>query len=140
MNYLLDTCVISEVVRKQPHAGVLRWLDEQIEQNLFLSVLTIGELNKGITRLPDGKRKDDLRTWLENDLSERFAGRIVPFDLAAAIVWGRMLGETEQRGETLPALDALIAATALANGFTVVTRNVRDLERCRVRVFNPWGE
>lgn len=140
MKYLLDTCLISEVVKKQPHSGVLRWLDRQDEQNLFLSVLTIGELNKGISRLAAGSRRDDLQAWVENDLAQRFLGRVLPFDLAAAIAWGRLLGEAEQRGESLPVMDALIAATAMVHGFTVVTRNLRDMERCRVRVLNPWAE
>jgi len=136
VKYLLDTCLISELVKKKPHPAVLRWLDEQDEQRLFISVL--GELNKGVAKLAAGGRKQALLSWVEHDLVERFEGRIVGLDLEAAILWGRMQGEAEKAGEKLPVMDSLIAATAMRNGFTVVTRNVRDLQRCGVPVFNPW--
>lgn len=140
MKFLLDTCLISELVKKSSHAGVIRWLDEQDEHKLFLSVLTLGELQKGISKLSDGDRKADLQAWVEHDLVERFHGRIVGLDLETAMVWGKLQGEAEQTGDKLPVMDSLIAASAIANGFIVVTRNVRDMERCRVRVFSPWAE
>jgi predicted nucleic acid-binding protein len=139
VKYLLDTCLISELVKKAPNPAVISWLDEQDEQNLFLSVLTIGELQKGICKLPDGTRKDELQAWVEHDLTLRFTGRIVDIDMEAVLIWGRMQGESEQKGESLPVMDSLIGATAKAHGLAVVTRNVRDLERCQVRVCNPWG-
>lgn len=138
MKYLLDTCLISELVKKEPSAAVLRWLEEQDEQRLFISVLVLGELNKGVAKLAAGSRKEALLSWLEHDLAERFEGRIVSLDLETAILWGRMQGEAEKAGEKLPVMDSLIAATALRNGFTVVTRNVRDLQRCGAPVCNPW--
>jgi predicted nucleic acid-binding protein len=139
VKYLLDTCLISELVKRAPNSDVVSWLDEQDEQNLFLSVLTIGELQKGICKLPDGTRKDELQAWVEHDLTLRFTGRIVDIDMEAVLIWGRMQGESEQKGESLPVMDSLIGATAKAHGLAVVTRNVRDLERCQVRVCNPWG-
>ncbi len=138
MNYLLDTCLISELVKKEPHPAVLRWLDEQDEQRLFISVLVLGELNKGVAKLAAGSRKEALLSWVEHDLAERFEGRIVGLDLETAILWGRMQGEAETAGEKLPVMDSLIAATAMRNGCTVVTRNVRDMQRCGAPVFNPW--
>lgn len=138
MKYLLDTCLISELVKKEPSAAVLRWLDEQDEQRLFISVLVLGELNKGVAKLAAGDRKQALLSWVEHDLAERFEGRIVGLDLETAILWGRMQGEAEKAGEKLPVMDSLIAATAMRNGFTVVTRNVRDLQRCGAPLFNPW--
>lgn len=138
MKYLLDTCLISELVKKEPHPDVLHWLDEQDEQRLFISVLVLGELNKGVAKLAAGDRKQALLSWVEHDLVERFEGRIVGLDLETAILWGRMQGEAEKAGEKLPVMDSLIAATAMRNGFTVVTRNVRDLQRCGAPVFNPW--
>lgn len=138
MKYLLDTCLISELVKKEPHPAVLRWLDEQDEQRLFISVLVLGELNKGVAKLAAGDRKQALLSWVEHDLAERFEGRIVGLDLETAILWGRMQGEAEKAGEKLPVMDSLIAATAMRNGFTVVTRNVRDLQRCGAPLFNPW--
>lgn len=138
MKYLLDTCLISELVKKEPSAAVLRWLDEQDEQRLFISVLVLGELNKGVAKLAAGDRKQALLSWVEHDLAERFEGRIVGLDLETAILWGRMQGEAEKAGEKLPVMDSLIAATAMRNGFTVVTRNVRDMQRCGAPVLNPW--
>ncbi|NTV50273.1 MAG: type II toxin-antitoxin system VapC family toxin [Geobacteraceae bacterium] len=139
MKYLLDTCLISELVKKEPNPAVVSWLDEQDEQKLFLSVLNLGELQKGISKLPDGTRKSELQAWVELDLVERFTGRILEIDLDTSLCWGRLQGEAEQAGEKLPVMDSLIAATAAAHGLIVVTRNVRDIERCRVRVCNPWG-
>lgn len=139
MKYLLDTCLISELVKKEPNPAVVSWLDEQDEQKLFLSVLNFGELQKGISKLPDGTRKNELQAWVVLDLVERFTGRILEIDLETALCWGRLQGEAEQAGEKLPVMDSLIAATAVAHGLIVVTRNVRDIERCKVRVCNPWG-
>ena len=139
MKYLLDTCLISELVKKEPNSAVVNWLDEQDEQKLFLSVLNLGELQKGISKLPDSTKKDELQAWVTLDLLERFTGRILEIDLETALCWGRLQGEAEQAGEKLPVMDSLIAATAAAHGLVVVTRNVRDIERCGVRVCNPWG-
>lgn len=138
MKYLLDTCLISELVKKVPNSAVVGWLDTQDEQSFFLSVLTIGELQKGISKLSDGTRKDELQAWVEHDLTLRFMGRIIDIDLETVLIWGRLQGEVEQKGVTLPVMDSLIAATAKAHGLVVVTRNVKDIERCQVRVCNPW--
>jgi predicted nucleic acid-binding protein len=138
VKFLLDTCLISELVKKKPNAAVLKWLDQRDEQSLFLSVLTLGELQKGISRLSIGVRKDDLQAWIEHDLIERFEGRILDLDLETALIWGKLQGEAELKGGKLPVMDSLIAATAIAHGLLVVTRNVKDIERCRARVFNPW--
>jgi predicted nucleic acid-binding protein len=140
VKYLLDTCVISELVKKEPNAAVLKWLDERDEQTLYLSVLTPGELQKGVSRLPSGVRKDDLQGWIEHDLSERFGKRILELDLETSLAWGKLQGEAELKGEKLPVMDSLIAATAIVHGMVVVTRNVKDMERCQTRVFNPWTE
>lgn len=139
MKYLLDTCLISEMVKKEPNPAVVRWLDEQDEHALFLSVLNLGELQKGISKLPDGTKKDELQAWVALDLVERFTGRILDVDLETSLCWGRLQGEAKQTGLKLPVMDSLIAATAAAHGLSVVTRNVKDIERCGVRVCNPWG-
>ena len=138
MKYLLDTCLISEVIKREPNPAVIDWLDAQDEQTLFLSVLNLGELQKGISRLPDGPRKEELQAWVTLDLLERFTGRIIDVDLDTALCWGKLQGNAERAGEKLPVMDALIAATASAHGLTVVTRNIKDMERCGVRVCNPW--
>jgi predicted nucleic acid-binding protein len=139
VKYLLDTCLISELVKKEPNSAVVSWLDGQDEQKFFLSVLTLGELQKGISKLPDGTKKDELQAWVALDLVERFTGRILDVDLETSLCWGRLQGEAEQTGVKLPVMDSLIAATAAAHGLIVVTRNVKDIERCGVRVFNPWA-
>ena len=138
MKYLLDTCLISELVKKEPNSAVVNWLDEQDEQTLFLSVLNLGELQKGISKLSDGARKDVLQSWVVLDLIERFTGRILDIDMETALCWGRIQGEAEQAGVKLPVMDSLIAATAAAHGLMIVTRNVRDMEKCGVKVCNPW--
>ncbi|ABQ24923.1 type II toxin-antitoxin system VapC family toxin [Geotalea uraniireducens] len=140
MKFLLDTCLISELVKKEPNAAVVNWLDEQDEQGLFLSVLTLGELQKGISKLSGSTRKDELQAWVEHDLAERFAGRILDLDLETALAWGTLQGDAERKGEKLPVMDSLIAATATAHGLIVVTRNVKDIERCRAKVYSPWGD
>ena len=139
MKYLLYTCLVSELVKREPNQKVAAWIDERDEQGLFLSVLTMGELQKGISKLADGDRKVKLQSWLEYELVERFEGRILGVDLDTALAWGRLQGEAEQKGVTLPVMDSLIAATATAHGLSVVTRKVKDLERCSAKVFNPWG-
>lgn len=118
--------------------AVVEWLDQCDEQTLFLSVLTLGELQKGISKLPAGRKKDELQAWAEFDLTARFEGRILDLDRETAFAWGRLIGESERQGVKLPVMDSLIAATATVHGLVVVTRNVQDLERCRARVFNPW--
>lgn len=138
MKYLLDTCFVSELVKKEPNLRVVAWLDEQDEQALFLSVLTLGELHKGISKLPSSTKKAVLQSWVEHELIDRFNGRILGIDLETARVWGKLQGEAEQVGERLPVIDSLIAVTAKVHGLTVVTRNVGDLERCKARVCNPW--
>lgn len=139
MTFLLDTCVISELVKPRPDENVVRWVDSVDERKLFLSVLTVGELEKGITKLQESPRKASLQEWLEHDLAERFSGRILPVDAAVAIAWGRIQGEAERTGTKLPVIDSLLAATAEIHRLALATRNIADFDRCGVTVFNPWG-
>lgn len=138
MRYLLDTSLISETRKPRPEPRVLRWLGERDEDALFLSVVTFGELHGGIARLEDGKRRDSLQNWVDRDLAARFQGRILPVDLEVAAEWGRICGRARARGEPLPAVDALLAATAIVHHLTVVTRDIRDMERCGASVLDPW--
>ncbi|HEY6873004.1 MAG TPA: type II toxin-antitoxin system VapC family toxin [Geobacteraceae bacterium] len=138
MTFLLDTCVISELVKPRPDRKVVRWVDSVDERKLFLSVLTLGELEKGISKLPESSRKSDLREWLEHDLAERFAKRILSVDAAVAVAWGKIQGEAERAGTKLPVIDSLLAATAEIHSLTLATRNVADFDRCGATVFNPW--
>lgn len=140
MTYLLDTCVISEFTRRQPNEQVVRWLSETDEDTLYLSVLSIGEIQHGIERLEDSPRKEELHDWLENDLILRFGKRILPLDVRTLLVWGELIGRLERQGRKIPAFDGLIAATALAHELVVVTRNTADFAPAGVRLFNPWEE
>lgn len=139
MKYLLDTSAVSELVRPKPEAKVVRWIDEREEGSLFLSVLIFGELHKGIALLPDGPRKNKLRNWVDEDLMLRFDGRILEVNLEVAAEWGRLQAHAAGRGEPVPVVDSLIAATAVVHHLTVVTRNVKDFARCGVSVHDPWA-
>ena len=138
MKYLLDTCLISELLKKNPSSNVLHWLDSQDENSLYLSVLTVGELQKGIAKLSEDKRKSELQGWVNNSLCSRFEGRILPIDVEVASAWGSLLGDSEKHGKKLPVMDSLIASTAEVHNLTVVTRNIRDMQKCQAKVFNPW--
>jgi len=136
--YLLDTNIPSELIRPRPEPLVSTWLERQNDLHLYLSVVTIGELRKGLTLLPSGKKRALLEGWLESRLLPWFEGRILPISLAIANRWGAMDGEEQLRGNPLNTADGLIAATALEHDLTVVTRNVKDFARLGVSILNPW--
>ena len=138
MKYLLDTCVISEVIKKEPNKNVISWLQAQDEANLFLSLLTFGEIQKGIQKDPDQNRKKRLTIWIEEDLKKRFENRIIPIDLKVVTNWGSLQGLAELAGKTMPTLDGLIAVSALTYHCTVATRNTSDMEQSTAELFNPW--
>jgi predicted nucleic acid-binding protein len=138
MNYLLDTCVLSEFTRRKPAAKVVAWMDSIAEEKLFLSVITIGEIQHGIERLPETHRKTQLLAWLNNDLTQRFAGRILPLDTPTMFLWGSLVARMEQTGQPVGVMDSLITATALQNKLVIVTRNTADFLPCGVQVTNPW--
>lgn len=138
MKFLLDTCVISEALRPRPSVKVIQWIEKEEESNFHISVLTIGELHKGIEKMVDSRRKEELHNWVENDLNERFRNRILNIDVHVAIQWGKIQGIAEKSGKTMPAIDSLIAATALTHHLTVVTRNTADMEASGVALLNPW--
>lgn len=138
MSFLLDTCVLSELTRKRPDRRVARWVGSQDEEALHLSVMSLGELHKGIGKLDDRERARLLSDWVDREVLARFGRRLLPIDSAVAAAWGRQVGESERTGTPLPVIDSLITATAHVHGLTVVTRNVSDFERCGARVLNPW--
>jgi len=139
VRYLLDTCVISEVTKKRPSAKVLTWLDAQEELTLFLSVITLGELQKGVSKLPVSRKRGRLQQWIEQDLTRRFTGRILAVDLEVTMRWGAITATAEQQGRSVPVLDGLLAATALVAGLTLVTRNTPHMQATGVQLFDPWS-
>ena len=137
--YLLDTCLVSELIRAKPNKNVMNWIESLEEEMFYLSVLTLGEIQKGISKLSDRKRRSIFFEWLENDLIARFEGRILPITVDVAVKWGEISVEAEKRGFKLPVVDTLIAATAIVSNFMVVTRNIDDLQKAGAKVINPWG-
>jgi predicted nucleic acid-binding protein len=135
MSYLVDTNVISELRRHEPDPNVVEWFEQRPSTALTLSVLTLGEIRKGIELVTDSKRKLRLLDWLEVELPKFFAGRILPVDLAVADRWGRLQADARR---PLPAVDSLMAATALHHGLRMVTRNARDFAFPGLAVINPW--
>ena len=139
MTYLLDTCVISELVAKQPNQQVSDWLDAQAPDILYLSVITIGEIAKGISKLTASKRKESLTIWLNETLPHCFENRILSIDASTMVLWGNLVGQLELRGRPLPFIDSLIAALALQNSLSLVTRNENDFVDTGVVIVNPWS-
>ena len=135
MSYLLDTNVLSELVRAKPDQTVQAWFDQVPDDSLYISVLTIGEIRKGVELIADSSRKEKLRVWLEHTLPDWFEERVLPIDEAVAEQWGRMMAEA---GRPVPAIDSLLAATALHHDLRVVTRNTQDFEFPGLEVINPW--
>ena len=139
MTWLLDTCVLSEYIKKVPAPRVIGWLDEQDETSLFISVISLGEIEKGIIKLQAGDpvRARKLWLWL-GKLEQRFSGRILPLDATALSAWARLAAQAELTGKTLPVMDGLLMATAQCHGLSVVTRNIQDFETFPF-LFNPWA-
>lgn len=136
--FLLDTNVISEPKRTRPNTGVMAWLDDQLLSDLHLSVVTVGELRRGIIRLEPGRRRDDLDFWL-SQLILRFHDRILPIGLEVTERWATLAEDQRAAGRIADMSDELIAATAHVHGLTVVTRNVRHFEHSGCRVLSPWS-
>lgn len=137
MAYLLDTCALSEFTKPKPSTSVDAWFARIPDGADFVSVLTLGELEKGITKLVSSRRRAALERWF-GDLRDRFRGRILPVDEPVALEWGRITARAELAGNPLPSIDALIAATAIVHGLAVVTRNTSDIARTGAPIIDPW--
>lgn len=135
MSYLVDTNVLSELRRKKPNANVVAWLQQRPANSLFLSVLTLGEIRKGVDGVAAAAKRLQLQDWLEVDLPAFFTGRILPIDATVATRWGQLLASTPR---PLPAIDSLLAATALVHNLILVTRNESDFADLPLQVINPW--
>lgn len=134
MTYLLDTNVVCEPIKAKPNLNVKEWFDSVQDTHLFLSVLTLGEVRKGVVKMEDSKRKYHLLSWLERDLGMFFGERLLPIDNEVADRWGYIAAKYGN----LPTIDGLLAATALVHDLVVVTRNVKDFQITGLRIINPW--
>jgi toxin FitB len=138
LNYLLDTCVVSEMVKPSPEEKVIGWLKNTPDERLFLSVITIGEIRRGVSRLPVSKKKSLLTNWL-NTLLKDYQNRIFSIDLMVAENWGTLQGMAEKKGSLMSSLDSLIAAVAYTNNLVLVTRNESDFAASGLEIVNPWA-
>ena len=136
--YLLDTCVLSEFVKPKPERKVLDWLNSVDPESVFLSAVTIGEIQFGISNRPPSNRRTELEVWLNEALPRQFGGRVLALDAATFVTWGKMTAEQKRKGETQSVMDSLIAAVALGQKMVLVTRNVGDFKVTGLSVFNPW--
>jgi hypothetical protein len=139
MKYILDTCVISELIKKNPNENLTNWIESIPEKDLFISVITIGEIQKGISKLSDSLKRTKLENWLYQDLRIRFHNRIFNIDEDISIEWGKLSGSSEKNGRKLAVIDTLLAATSKVNHCVLVTRNVVDFENLNCKIFNPWN-
>ena len=137
--FLLDTNVISELLKPEPDTNVVRWIEETDESILFLSAITIGEIRNAIERLAPGRRRGRLESWLKIDLRARFRNRILPVDESVAERWGALSAITAANGKPVPVIDGLLAATAVHHDLMLVTRNVQDVAGTAVPTLNPWS-
>jgi len=138
--FLLDTNVLSELVKPLPNLKVLAWLEKADEDRLFLSAVSIAEIKRGISLKDKGRKQNSLTAWLENDLLPRFDKRIIPIDESISLVWGDLMGISRRQGRHLSTLDGFIAATAKIYHLTLVTRNTKDFDFLDLNLFNPWNE
>lgn len=136
---LLDTNVISEPWKPVPHAAVIAWLDAQAIETLFLSAITIAELRFGIAAMPSGKRQTILRERLEGEVLPHFSGRILSFNLATSQFYSELMARARVSGKAIGTADGYIAATALANGLAIATRDTSPFDAAALKVINPWS-
>ena len=139
MRYLLDTNVLSEAARPAPDASVLDWLEKRPALELAISVLTLGEIAKGVHLLSEGAKRERLAAWLSTELSAQFTGRLLPVDERVALAWGHLVADGRRTGRELPVIDGLLLATAMVHQLVFVTRNERDCAGRGVSILNPWG-
>ena len=138
MTYLLDTCVLSEFMKREPNPKILTFMDSIEEKETYLSAISIGEIRKGIALLGRTKRAAFLRNWLM-ELQRRYQGRIKAFNVTVAEQWGDRVAAAQKKGKARPVLDSLIAATAAVDGMILVTRNVADMEHMGITLLNPFA-
>lgn len=139
MNYLFDTCLVSELIKSTPNPTVVNWVRQLPAGTDYISTFTLGELYKGVAKMPESRRRNEINVWIDTFILAHFAGRIVPFDMQMAQLWGEMVGQLVAQGKRPSLIDSLIAAQALQRDFTLVTRNVADFAHTGATLFNPWA-
>jgi len=137
---LLDTNVLSEVTKPRPEALVLEWLDGLDEDRAFISVVSIAEIRRGVTLMDNGRKRDALAEWLAEDLPRRFESRVIGVDEPVALAWGDLMGFAKRSGRGMSSMDGLIAATAIAHGLTLATRNIKDFDGFGITLLDPWTQ
>ncbi len=137
MKFLLDTNVISEMIKANPSQEVINWISNIPIEDLYISALTLGEINMGIEKLYEGRKKNELIAWFDQ-VQQSFQDQTYPVDGDVALKWGKLAAETVKSGETIPTIDGLIAATAYVHGAILVTRNIKDFQSAPIQVLNPW--
>ncbi len=140
MSWLLDTNVICEPTRRAPAARVVEWLQSVPTSDCYTSIITMGEIRRGILRLPAGARRRKLEKWMNEEFRPAFEGRIIFLGDEEISAWAELLAGLEKRGRSMPAIDSLIAATALAHDLTIATRNTADFAHSGAQVFDPWRQ
>ncbi len=139
MKYLLDTNIISELISTSPNQKAINFVRGLNEEDLYLSVITIGEIQAGIEKLVKSKKKKQLSQWLENDLLHRFKNRIVTIDIEIMLQWGVINSKLRSIGKPLPILDSIIGATAQSKDFILLTRNKKDFQKLDIEIINPFN-
>lgn len=140
MSFLLDTNVVSEEIKPQPDPGVVQWMQDADEERVYITTITVAELRFGVARLPEGRRRRMIENWLTHQLLDRFADRLLPVDATVADAWGRVVAASYAAGRPISILDGFLAATALVNDLTIVTRNVSDFAATGLDLLNPWSD
>jgi toxin FitB len=140
VNFILDTNVISELVAARPNLKIIEWIQATDADRIFLSVISIGEIKKGIEKLPNSDRIVLLDHWLQEDLLAQFTDQILSIDVQTMLIWGKLVAQLEKLGRPISSIDALLAATAQQWGFTLVTRNIVHFQDIGINLLNPWGK
>ena len=139
MKYLLDTSIISELISKEPNQKVLEYINSLNEEDVYLSVVTLGEIEFSIAKLPkNSKKQQKLQEWFKNALLPRFQGRVIDINLETMLLWGEITAKLQKKGKTIAIMDALIASTAMSKDYTLITRNEKDFENFDIEIINPF--
>jgi len=137
MKVLMDTCVISELIKTSPDRNVLTWFESTKEEDIYISSLTLGEIEYGISRLPDGKKKNDIASWFRN-VKDQLREHTVPVTSEIALKWGVIRANIQKKGYEISVVDGIIAATSICGNFTLATRNISDFRHVDMDIINPW--